>query len=381
MHTKLFDTANVINSFAIAVCCLGFIFGDNFAHLKNILKRITNWEAWPFKLIYAPITPVWLWYILRSGSVWFFTPSNPKLTFGGMEGEPKKEMYELLPKEFYPATFNVLPKEDFSSINEKLQLHKIVYPLIVKPEIGGQGILFRKLDTEKELLHYHSIMPFEYIVQQLVHYPVEVSVFYIRHPKEDKGMVTGFLHKIPLQVIGNGKLTLEELIQQHPKGKKRIGELHSKHKENWNSIIPHGERYMLSYAANHNRGAHFVDLKEHIDEKLVSIFDAISHGVNDFFYGRYDIMCTSIEDLKMGKNFTILEYNGCGAEPNHFYDTGYTLTGAYKEILKHWKALYQISKYNRQQGIQPWPLQKGRKFLKETNERIAQMKEVDERIG
>jgi len=47
-------------------------------------------------------------------------------------------------------------------------------------------------------LHYHSIMPFEYIVQQLVYYPVEVSVFYIRHPKEEKGIVTGFLHKIPI---------------------------------------------------------------------------------------------------------------------------------------------------------------------------------------
>ncbi|GAB2817047.1 hypothetical protein [Ferruginibacter profundus] len=349
--------------------------------MKKIFKKITNWEAWPFKLIYAPITPVWLWYIFKSRAVWFFTPSNPKLTFGGMEGEPKKEMYELLPNELYPATFNVLPGQDIASIEAMLQQHSITYPFIVKPEVGGQGILFRKLDTKEEFLHYHSIMPFEYIVQQLVYYPVEVSVFYIRHPKDEKGIVTGFLHKIPLQVTGDGKLTLEELILEHPKGKKRTGELHSKHKDKWNTVIPAGERYMLSYAANHNRGAHFVDLKEHIDDKLVSIFDKISHGINDFFYGRYDIMCASVEDLKNGRNFTILEYNGCGAEPNHFYDTGYTLMGAYREILKHWKALYQISKYNRQQGIQPWPLQKGRKFLSDTNRHIKAMKEVDERIG
>jgi len=298
-----------------------------------------------------------------------------------MEGEPKKEMYELLPQELYPPTFNVLPKEDFSSIAAKLKQHQISFPLIVKPEVGGQGILFRKLDSEAEFLHYHSIMPFEYIVQQLVEYPVEVSVFYIRHPKEAKGIVTGFLHKIPLQVTGDGKHTLEELILQHPKGNKRTGELQSKHKEKWNSIIPAGEKYMLSYAANHNRGANFVDLKEHIDEKLVTIFDTISHKINDFFYGRYDIMCASVEDLKNGTNFTILEYNGCGAEPNHFYDTGYTLMSAYKEILKHWKALYQISKYNSEQGIKPWPLQKGRQFLKDTNKHIKRMKEIDELIG
>lgn len=298
-----------------------------------------------------------------------------------MEGEPKKEMYDLLPLDLYPATFNVLPAEDFSMIEKKLAQHKIIYPLIVKPEVGGQGILFRKLDNADELKHYHSMMKFEYIIQQMVHYPMEVSVFYIRHPNDEKGIITGFLHKIPLQVIGDGKQTLEQLILQHPKGKKRMGELHSKHKSNWEKVLPAGEKYMLSYAANHNRGAHFVDLKEHIDEQLVSIFDTISHRINDFFYGRYDIMCTNVEDLKNGKNFTILEYNGCGAEPNHFYDTGYTLFGAYEEILKHWKALYQISRYNRKQGIKPWPLHKGRKFLSETKKHYAAMKAVDVLIG
>jgi hypothetical protein len=350
-------------------------------HLKNIFHKITNWEAWPFKLIYAPITPVWLWYIIKSGAVWFFTSSNPKLTFGGMEGEPKREMYDLLPLELYPTTFNALPQEDFGLVLERLSKTDIGYPLIVKPEVGGQGVLFRKIDTPEEFNSYHKKVPVEYIVQKMVQYPMEVSVFYIRHPKQNKGKVTGFLHKIPLQITGDGKHTVEELITHHPKGKKRLGELHSKHKQKWNAVLPAGEKYMLSYAANHNRGAHFIDLKEHIDEKLAAIFDTISYRVNDFFYGRYDIMCSSVEDLKNGKNFTILEYNGCGAEPNHIYDTGYGLIAAYKEILMHWKALYQISKYNRQQGIAPWPLQKGRKFLNSATENFKMMKAADERMG
>jgi hypothetical protein len=348
--------------------------------VKKIINRITNWEAWPFKLLYAPITPVWGWFMLKSRSIWFFTPSNPKITFGGMDGEPKKEMYDLLPKSFYPATFNVLPGQDFDSIIADLQNVGISYPFIVKPEVGCQGILFRKIDHEAELKNYHSKIPVEYIVQELVDYPMEVSVFYIRHPQEKKGRVTGFLHKIPLQVTGNGKDTLEMLVSQHPKGQKRIGEIHSKHKDRWHDIIPVNEKYMLSYAANHNRGAHFVDLKAHIDDKLVAIFDEISHNINDFFYGRYDIMCSNVEDLKNGKNFSILEYNGCGAEPNHFYDTGYTLPSAYKEILMHWKALYSICKYNRSKGIEPWPFQKGRKFLAEINAHFKLIREVDEKI-
>lgn len=349
--------------------------------MKNIIHKITNWEAWPFKLIYAPLTPVWLSYIIRSGSVWFFTPSNPKLTFGGMEGEPKKEMYDLLPDHLYPTTFNVLPSDDLEEVLQRIKYSGIGFPCIVKPEVGGQGILFRKIDDSDELHHYHSKVPVEYIVQKLVTYPMEVSVFYIRHPKEKKGMVTGFLHKIPLQVTGNGHDTLEQLILKHPKGSKRVGELHSKHKEKWESIIPAGEKYMLSYAANHNRGAHFVDLKEHIDDRLVAIFDEISLSINDFFYGRYDIMCQDIESLKQGKNFSILEYNGCGAEPNHFYDTGYTLINAYREILKHWKLLYRISRYNASQGIKPWPFMKGKKFLREAGDLQKMMKEADLRMG
>lgn len=318
--------------------------------------------------------------MLKSRSVWFFTPSNPKITFGGMDGEPKKEMYELLPKDFYPATFNVLPKKDFDSVIRDLDKSGIRYPFIVKPEVGCQGILFRKIDKEDELKNYHEKIPVEYMVQELVNYPMEVSVFYIRHPQEKKGRVTGFLHKIPLQVTGNGIDTLEALVKQHPKGEKRMEEMYSKHKEHWHKILPVGDKYMLSYAANHNRGAQFVDLKEHIDDKLVAIFDKLSHDVNDFFYGRYDIMCTNVEDLKNGKNFTILEYNGCGAEPNHFYDTGYTLTGAYKEILKHWKALYHICKYSSSQGIKPWPFKKGRLFLGEIKAHFKIIRQVDEMI-
>ena len=74
-----------------------------------------------------------------------------------MEGEPKREMYALLPVELYPTTFNALPNEDFNIVLDRLQQSGIEYPLIVKPEIGGQGVLFRKIDTEKELLHLRYV--------------------------------------------------------------------------------------------------------------------------------------------------------------------------------------------------------------------------------
>ena len=327
------------------------------------------------------MAPFWAWYMIRSRAVWFFTPSNPKLTFGGMEGEPKREMYDLLPLNLYPTTFNILPSQTFYEVLEQLNISGIQYPFIVKPEIGGQGILFRKIDNEASFEHYHSLVPVEYIVQKMVNYPIEVSVFHIRHPMEEKGLISGFLHKIPLQVLGDGKRTLEQLVLLNPKAEKRHNDLHSRHADKWNSILPKDEKYILSYAANHNRGAHFVDLKDFINDDLIAVFDKLSIDINDFFYGRYDIMCNSIEELQQGQNFTILEYNGCGAEPNHFYDTGYTLGGAYREILKHWKALYTISNYNAEHVVKPWSFWKGLKFQLDTKKMYRLMKKVDEKIG
>jgi len=349
--------------------------------VQSLFSKIKNWESWPFKLLYAPITPVWVWYMIRSGAVWFFTPSNPKITFGGLQGEPKKEMYDLLPEGSYPSTFYVEPGIDEGLLLEQLEQSKISYPFVVKPNNGEQGILFRKIEDQQHLLAYHRMMPFTYIVQALVTYPMEVSIFYIRYPDQEKGKITGFLHKVPLHVVGDGKKTLGELVASHPKAAKRMDEMFHKHHEAWHAVIPEGEKYPLSIAANHNRGAQFFDLKDEIDERLVSIFDRISHSVNDFFYGRYDVMCQNVEALKQGKSYAILEFNGCGAEPNHFYDTGYSLIGAYREILTHWKALYKISKYNHHvRKISPWPFWKGRAYMKRVKVLMEEMRAIDDNI-
>lgn len=318
--------------------------------------------------------------MLRSRSVWFFTPSNPKLTFGGMEGEPKKEMYDLLPPDLFPRSCWIRPEHPWEEIRSRAAEAGIAYPFVVKPEVGGQGILLRKIHSEEQWRLYHQEAPIEYILQAWAPYSMEVSVFHIRHPLESRGRITGFLHKIPLEVVGNGHDTLLELIRAHPKASSRVESLREAHRESMDRILPPGEVYRLSHAANHNRGAQFVDLKQHIDESLVACFDRLSHQVGDFYYGRYDIMCRSVEDLKAGRHFTILEYNGCGAEPNHFYDTGYTLIGAYREILRHWSWLGRISRHNARQGHRPWSFIKGYRFLRDTRRLYQKLREADSRI-
>jgi hypothetical protein len=81
--------------------------------------------------------------------------------------------------------------------------------------------------------------------------------------------------------------------------------------------------------------------------------------------------------LKQGKNYSILEFNGCGAEPNHIYDADMTLGDAYREILMHWKVLYQISRHNHENGTPYWPFARGRKFLKEAKRHFKMLEKFD----
>lgn len=346
---------------------------------KSFLEKLGNWELWPFKLRYLLISPVWLWYCLRSGSFWFFSSSNPTLTFGGFEGEGKKEMYDLLPKEFYPKTIYISPQDDFEKIKKQVAKNDFSYPFIVKPDVGMKGLLFRKIDNEKDLLFYHQKNPVDYIIQDLVVYPLEVSVFYYRYPNQQKGVISGFIQKELMDVIGDGRSNLWQLIMAHSKARHRPEEMRIKHVDNLTKIIPEGERYILTYAANLNRGATFTNLEKYIDDDLLKIVDDISHHAS-FYYGRYDIKCSSIEELKQGKNFTILEFNGSGAEPNHVYHSGYSLLAAYKVFLHHWKVLYQISKFNKQKGIAYWPFAKGWRFLRKAKKHLKVLEKYDREI-
>lgn len=344
--------------------------------MKKFFEKITNWELWNFYVLYFPISFVWFWYCLRSGSLWFFSSSNPTITFGGFEGEGKKEMYDQLPTDLVPKTIYIMHDWPYADVKKRVEEAGFVYPFIVKPDVGMKGILFRKIDSEEQLIKYHERIPVEYIVQDLVELPVEVSVFYYRHPAEPKGKVSGFIEKELLHVKGNGVSTLRELVEAHPRAKYRMEEMEHRHGHRFDRVIPKDEIFYLSYAGNHNRGAHFTNLHKEINAKMHEVFDELSHQTQ-FYYGRYDIKTTSIEDLKEGRNILILEFNGCGAEPNHIYDCGMSIWQAYGVILEHWKALYKISRHNHKNGVPYWSFKRGWNFLKESKRHFKLLEKFD----
>jgi hypothetical protein len=326
---------------------------------------------------YIPIMPVWGWYCLRARSLWFFTPSNPTISFGGFEGETKSEMYKQLPPCTFPKSIYIKPAFPLEEVKAALAESEFQYPFAAKPDAGMMGFMFRTIKNEEELEAYHKKMPVEYIIQTFVDYPVEVSVFYYRMPDKQSGTITGFLRKEFLQVVGDGSSTLLQLIEGYDRVRFRMEEVMAKHANNLQEILPEGKIYFLSYALNLSRGGRLISLEHEKDDRLLKVFDDLSHYTKHFYYGRYDIKCTSIEDLKNGRNFSILEYNGCGAEPHHAYGNGYTLMQAYGIFLHHWKMLYRISTYNHKNGFPRWGFRKGWDYLRKGKANFRLIRKLD----
>ncbi len=346
--------------------------------MKRFWTKLTNWELWPFYLIYTPLGFVWMYYAIRARHFWFVSPVNPTLEFSGLEGESKREMYEQLPKRYYPRTIYVDPSLKFEHLRSEVKAAGFEYPILAKPDVGMKGMLMRKIDNEDQLKYYHSKVQVDYIIQDMIQLPMEFSVFHIRYPGEEKGIVTGFIAKNYMSVIGDGTSTLKQLIDEHPKAQFKQEEMTIRHGANFETVIPNGEVYYLSIAGNHNRGANFVNLHDQIDEQLCSVFDKISLETEHFYFGRYDLKCSSVEDLKAGKNIVILEYNGVGAEPNHIYDCGMTYSQAMKEIVMHWEHMYRIGKINHKQtGVPYWNFFAGYKYLSRARKFFKIMHQAD----
>jgi hypothetical protein len=327
---------------------------------------------------YVLLAPVWIWYSLRARSFYFFTPVNPTLTFGGFEGGPKKEIYQHLPEHTYPKTTFINPLVPESQLEDAMTKCNLTFPVAVKPNIGMMGLLFRKIDTLQELLAYHRIITVEYMIQELITYPIEVSVFYYRFPNEMKGHITGFVKKEALEVMGDGESTLESLmgsLEGRPGYKAE--EWKNKHRSRLQDVIQKGEIFKLSWVSNLSRGARLVSLEAEKDDQLLATFDQLSHAAKHFYYGRYDIKCASITELKKGNQFSILEFNGAGAEPHHMYGNGNNLLEAFKIIIHHWRVLYTIAAHHHKQGIPYKSLLEGLSFTKRSNAHFKKLRQLD----
>jgi hypothetical protein len=285
------------------------------------------------------------------------------------------EMYRLFPPEYIPKTFLITRGTPFSSLY-RVVTEELSFPVAVKPDAGRMGLMFRRVNTIEELRNYHGIMKADYIIQEFVTYPIEVSVFCYRLPQSARGRITGFVLKEPLAVVGDGQSTLRSLILQSDRARHRKSELFSRHAADLDTILPRGDRFILSQAFNLSRGAHLIDISHEKDADLLALFDSLSRRTG-LCFGRYDIKCASIDDLKAGRNFSILEFNGSGAEPHHVYCEGRSLISALRILADHWNVLCSISIANQLAGVEIWGFRDGLSHFIQAEKHIARLRRLD----
>jgi len=327
--------------------------------ITKLMKRLTripfliklrHWEYWSSGIIYFPLYPYWLWLSIKARSIYFLTAANPSIKNGGYIMESKKDVYDLLPADFYPETLLFEPGTSLEKILMTIEDSAISFPLIAKPDIGGRGLGVKKIENEMKLSDYVLHMPVAFLIQQFVPFENEVGIFYYRIPGANKGYISGIVNKEPVTVIGDGVSTLTMLIMSNDRYILQWKQIKAEYSDILDFVLEMNEIMTLVPYGNHCRGSKFTDETFRANEELSATIDRICSQIPEFYYGRLDIRFNTWELLEQGKDFSIIELNGSGSEPTHIYDPAHSIFFAWQEIIRHWKILYVICKANNKKG-------------------------------
>lgn len=318
---------------------------------KLLFHKMTHWEYWPFQLVYIPIYFQWVFYAIKAKSFFFFNASNPAIKNGGFIMESKKAIYDLIPQQFYPITSLIKEGTSVEEIENTIKEVGMKFPLIAKPDIGLRGSGVKKIETLADLEQYASKANFDYVIQDLIPFPNEVGIFYVRYPHQKTGKITGIVSKEFLIITGNGIATIEELIKENPRFELQLKVLKREYGDRLSTVLKAGEKMNLVPYGNHARGAKFIDGSHWITPKLETVIDEMCVQIPGFYFGRLDVMYNTIAELEGGKNFLIVELNGAASEPTHIYDPKHSLFFAWKELSRHIKYMYEISAANNKNGV------------------------------
>lgn len=313
--------------------------------------RLLNWEYWSFNVLYAPLYPYWFWLCFKARAFFYINAANPGIRNGGFLMESKKEIYDILPFGSYPTTLFFVAGTNVETVIDKIQKENVSFPLIGKPDIGMRGMSVKKLENEEDIQAYVQQADFDFLIQSYIPFEEEVGIFYYRIPGEEKGRITGIVGKEFLSVTGDGFSTIDQLLQLDPRYILQLPVLRKTMREELTIVLNKGEQRVLVPYGNHARGAKFIDLTHLADEQLNAVIDTLAKQIDGFYYGRMDIRYESIELLREGRNFMIVELNGSGSEPTHMYDPKHSVFYAWREIARHWKVMCKISMLNHAKGV------------------------------
>jgi len=327
---------------------------------------VSFFEFWPGWLFYAPVVVFWLFNAIKYRSITLPALANPRMRAGGICGESKNDILRLagpVARQWIAdyagmTTSGHNDGNDLALAEAAMARANLTYPIVAKPDMSCNGVGVRVVRNPAELAAYLREFPraTRLQLQALVTYEGEAGIFYIRHPDQKNGRITSVTLKFPPTITGDGTRTVRALIAADPRLKAVAHLLLPKLKEKAAQIPAAGEKIRLVFVGNHCRGSTFKDGMDIVTPALTARIDEIAKDVKDLFFSRIDLRYESLEDLRAGQKFKIIEFNGSGSEATHIWDPAMTILAAYKTQFFHYGESFKIGAAIRKLGLRPTSL-------------------------
>lgn len=331
--------------------------------MNHFFTKWTVWEFLPWWLANIPVYCFYTWFAFRARHLFFFTNVDPAIPLGGAMGESKHDILGLLPEEIVPKTIFVRPGTPFEQVMESLAHAGISFPLIAKPDVGERGFLVKKTMDSEALMAHLQRFPVDFILQEFLTLPVEMSVLFHRFPAPTPSFgITSVCIKEFLQVPGDGHSTVRELMAKNARAAFQLPRFEQEFPEVLTQIPLAGQDLLLEPIGNHARGTKFLNGNYIIDNQLITAFEPVCAQLEGVLYGRFDLKCVSAEALKRGE-FKVMELNGVLGEPAHVYDPAFGMWRAYRDLYRHWRLLYRLHRAQKRLGILPTPHREAWKMM------------------
>lgn len=326
--------------------------------LKAKLIRTFDWEFWPAYIFYIPVACKIAWLSLKHFALRIPFYTNPGTINGFQAGESKAfslgRLYEKTP-DHVAQTWLIeggSPAQKIDHVKRLLREAEIEFPVILKPDCGNRGSGVKVIHSEADVEAYFGTIEAPVIMQQFVPGPREAGVFYYRYPGQKQGQLFAITEKVFPKVTGDGKRTLEELIWMDDRAFIIADKYCDRFKDDLQTVVPEGKERQLVNAGNHAQGCIFYDGWHLATDDLTKRMDEIAKGLDEFYFGRFDVRYEKDEDLKAGRNFKILEVNGFASEATSIYDPKNSVFHAYKTLFRQWDIVFKIGAENRRRKCQ-----------------------------
>ena len=100
-------------------------------------------------------------------------------------------------------------------------------------------------------------------------------------------------------------------------------------------------------------GGLYRDGNRYITPALTAAMNTIALDMNAFYFGRFDVRFSDLEQLSQGQGMKIMEINGAGSEAIQAWDPNIGLVDAFRIIFAKQRLLFAIGAANRALGHCP----------------------------